>query len=91
MPPESIATVCDSAAGPTALMKVIGGLRSARYRSVTQTGDDIFVPYLQSEPQPTMLYSRFAPGRRACRPGAPYIGGNRSQPGGGCVATLQFD
>jgi putative ABC transport system permease protein len=30
-------------------MKVIGVCSSARYRSVTQSGDDIFVPYLQSE------------------------------------------
>jgi putative ABC transport system permease protein len=30
-------------------MRVIGVCGSARYRSVTQTGDDIFVPYLQSE------------------------------------------
>jgi predicted permease len=29
-------------------MKVIGVCASARYRSVTQSGDDIFVPYLQS-------------------------------------------
>src|ERR1700730_6040095 len=29
-------------------MRVIGVCASARYRSVTQSGDDIFVPYLQS-------------------------------------------
>ncbi len=31
-----------------AWMKVIGVCASARYRSVTESGDDIFVPYLQS-------------------------------------------
>ena len=35
--------------GPNgAWMKVIGVCSPARYRSVTQSGDDIFVPYLQS-------------------------------------------
>jgi len=29
-------------------MKVVGVCSSARYRSVTESGDDIFVPYLQS-------------------------------------------
>jgi putative ABC transport system permease protein len=30
-------------------MKVVGVCASARYRNVTESGDDIFVPYLQSE------------------------------------------
>jgi putative ABC transport system permease protein len=39
-------------------MKVIGVVASARYRSVTQLGDDIYVPYLQAAPSTNYVVIR---------------------------------